>query len=121
MDAMRRGPIIGVDVTHYRGLQGSMASATGLAYRLFAPSDYTGPGIVSILLRAATVGGTIQAKSHREHADLILAPPMETIAIRDWHAFDRAIEEGYRYTMERIAELERFVEKGELAPGAPIK
>jgi NTE family protein len=122
MDTMRRGPIIGVDITHYRGLQSSMASAGSLG-RLFAPSGYEGPGIVSILLRAATVGGTLQAKSHRDHADLILAPPMETIAIRDWHSFDRAIEEGYRHTMERIAELERFVEKGGVdreAPAGPL-
>jgi NTE family protein len=109
MDSVRRGPIIGVDITRQHSLQSGKANADSLARRLFAPADYDGPGIISILLRAATVGGTIQTMSHREHADLILAPAMETITIRDWHSFDRAIEEGYRYTMERMSELAQFV------------
>ena len=77
--------------------------------RLLMPSDYDGPGIVSLLLRAATVGGTIQTRNSREHADLILAPPMQSIRIRDWRSFDHAIEEGYRDTMERMGEIEKIV------------
>jgi NTE family protein len=64
--------------------------------------------MISLLLRAATVGGTIQTRSSRDHADLLLDPPLELIAIRDWHSFDHAIEQGYRYTMEQLGALEKY-------------
>jgi NTE family protein len=108
MDTMRRGPVIGVDVTRYRSLDMSVARTRGPIHRAFVPSDYEGPGIISLLLRSATVGGTIQTRSSRDHADLVLDLPLPTIEIRDWRSFDRAIEEGYRHTMERIGELEKF-------------
>jgi NTE family protein len=108
MDAMRRGPVIGIDVSRYRTLAGTDAGARGWARRLFMQSDYHGPGIISLLMRAATVGGTIQTRSSRDHADLVLDPPLEAIEIRDWRSFDQAIEQGYRYTMERIGDVERL-------------
>ncbi len=108
MDAMRRGPVVGVDVSRYRTLAASDVGARGWARRLFMQSDYHGPGIISLLMRAATVGGTIQTRSSRDHADLVLDPPLEAIEIRDWRSFDQAIEQGYRYTMERIGELEQL-------------
>jgi NTE family protein len=107
MDAMRRGPVIGVDVARDQGLV--PLETRSLLRRLFMPSDYGGPGIVSLLLRAATVGGTIQTRNSREHADLVLAPPMQDIRIRDWRSFDHAIEEGYRDTMERMEEIAKVV------------
>ncbi len=108
MDAMRRGPVVGVDVTHSRTLDLGKARTRSMIHRLLVPSDYDGPGIVSLLLRAATVGGTVQTRSSRDHADLLLDPPLALIEIRDWRSFDRAIERGYRYTMERMGELERL-------------
>ena len=108
MDGIRRGPVIGVDVTRYRTLDTSKVRARSWVHRLFVRSDYHGPGIVSLLMRAATVGGTIQTRSSRDHADLVLDPPLENIEIRDWRSFDAAIERGYRYTMERVGELERL-------------
>jgi NTE family protein len=108
MDAMRRGPVIGVDVTRYRSFDVRGARARGMFHRAFVPSDYGGPGIINLLLRSATVGGTIQTRSSRDHADLVLDLPLPSIEIRDWRSFDRAIEEGYRHTMERIGELEKL-------------
>ena len=80
MDAMRRGP---VDrrrrARDHARLDLGEAKTRSIIHRLFVPSDYDGPGIVSLLLRAATVGGTIQTRSSRDHADLVLAPPMQRI------------------------------------------
>src|SRR5665213_2972435 len=112
MDAMRHGPVIGVDVTRYRTPDMSNTSPRSFMQRVFGQSDYDGPGIVSLLLRSATVGGTIQTRNSRDHADLLLDPPLELIQIRDWRSFDHAIEQGYRYTMERIGELEQFAVAG---------
>jgi NTE family protein len=109
MDVMRRGPVIGVDVARDQSLIANDPTTRRLINRLFLPADYHGPGIVSLLLRTATVGGTIQTRNSREHADLVLAPPMNRVRIRDWKSFDHAIEEGYRDTIERIGEIERIV------------
>jgi NTE family protein len=109
MDAMRRGPVIGVDVARDQSLIANDPTTRSLPSRLFLPADYHGPGIVSLLLRAATVGGTIQTRSSRDHADLVLAPPMQRVRIRDWKSFDHAIDEGYRDTMERMGEIEKII------------
>ncbi|MGH6877708.1 MAG: patatin-like phospholipase family protein, partial [Rhizomicrobium sp.] len=108
MDAMRRGPVVGVDISRHRSPEMTGAHPASMIRRLFVPSDYDGPGIVSLLLRAATVGSSMQTRNTRDHADLLLDPPLERIAIRDWRSFDQAIEQGYRYTMERIDEMDRF-------------
>jgi len=42
---------------------------------------------------------------HREHTDLLLQPPLEQIDMLDWRAFERAIDSGYRHTLERIERL----------------
>src|SRR6185437_11784538 len=65
-----------------------------------------GPGIVSLLLRAGTMGGDAQTLLSRAHADVLLEPPLQHISIRDWHDFDRTIEAGYRYTMEHMGQIE---------------
>jgi len=113
LDADRRGPIIGVDVTRYRMQDMSVSKSKEWLRRLFAPPNYVGPGIVSTLLRAATVGGNFLTKNERDHADLVLDPPLQAVDIRDWKSFDRAIEVGYRHAMERMEELHRIVQ---LAP-----
>ena len=40
--------------------------------------------------------------AHRDMTDLLLQPPLEEIDMLNWKAFDRAIEAGYRYALERI-------------------
>ncbi len=106
MSAMRRGPVIGVDVTRYQTLTVKERTEGWSVRRLVAGPDYAGPGIVSLLLRAGTLGGDAQTMTSRGHADVLLEPPLQHVHIRDWHVFDRAIEAGYRYTMERMGELE---------------
>lgn len=111
MAPLRHGPVIGIDVTRYGTLSGRRPRHN-LLRRQFMPADYSGPGIISLLLRAATVSSDIQTMMSRDHADLILAPPMDGIEVRDWHAIDDAIEHGYRCTMERIEALEKFTANG---------
>lgn len=108
MSAMRRGPVIGVDITRYQTLVATEGDARALRC-LLAGVDYGRPGIVSLLLRAGTLGGEAQTLMSRGHADVLLEPPLQDIHIRDWHAFDRAIEAGYRYTVERIGDLEKLL------------
>lgn len=57
------------------------------------------PSIVSILMRSGTVGSEAQRRLVRQQADYIFEPPLEDIGLRDWHAFDRAIAEGYAHAV----------------------
>jgi NTE family protein len=110
MSAMRRGPVIGVDVTRYQTVHVTPSNGRWSLRSLFAGYDYEGPGIVSLLLRAGTMGGDAQTMMSRAHSDVLLEPPLQHVNIRDWHIFDRTIEAGYRYTMERIEELEKLAQ-----------
>jgi NTE family protein len=38
----------------------------------------------------------------RDLADLLLLPPLEQIEMLNWKQFDRAIDLGYRYAMQRL-------------------
>ncbi|HVB81133.1 MAG TPA: patatin-like phospholipase family protein [Candidatus Binataceae bacterium] len=111
MCGLGRGPVIGVDVTRYRSL--TAGTTTGWSIQRFlSGQDYEGPGIISLLLRAATVGGDAQTRLSRGHAHCFLEPPLQGIELRDWQAFDQAIDAGYRYTIERIDEISAAVKAG---------
>jgi NTE family protein len=54
-------------------------------------------------MRAGTVSSEALTNSYRQQVDLLLDPAIESIDLMDWHAFDRAVEAGYRATMEALA------------------
>jgi NTE family protein len=110
MCGMGRGPVIGVDVTRYQSLRGGEDGAVVRSWRrLLLGDDGRAPGIVSILLRAATVGSDAETLLSRAHTDLLFEPPLPDIAIRDWKSFDRAVEAGYRYAVTQLAEVDLSV------------
>jgi len=98
-----RGPIIAVDVSGEIDLHAdderygerSILSLIGQRMR-------GSPSIISILMRAGTVGSNLQRKSVRALADFLYEPPLEGIGMRDWKLFERAIAQGYAYTMLQI-------------------
>lgn len=55
------------------------------------------PGILSILLRSGMVNAEVASAERRERTSLLLAPQLDDIEMLDWHAYERAIEVGYRY------------------------
>ncbi len=55
-----------------------------------------------ILLRSALVASTARAHEDRLACDLLVVPPMTKIDLLDWTSFDKAIEIGYRSTMEAL-------------------
>ena len=60
------------------------------------------PSIISILMRAGTVGSNLQRRSVRSLADYLYEPPLTGIGMRDWRGFDRAIAQGYAHTVREI-------------------
>ena len=71
--------------------------------------------IFQILIRSGMVGGASHAAVQRELADTILKPRLDGIDLLNWHAFEHAIEAGYEYARQRLAELPGIPR---LTPGA---
>jgi NTE family protein len=111
VDVMREfggGPVIGVDV-------GADPAFTAE----FDEVDVPGPwkavawfrskkqrvNIFQILWRAGMVNSAAATIANREQTDLLLQPPLETVDMLNWQAFDEAIELGYRYTLQRLRSL----------------
>jgi NTE family protein len=68
-------------------------------WRFFARGRNGRPrvNIFQILMHAGMVSSVAGLETQRTLADLVLRPPLADIDLLDWHAFDRAIEQGYRY------------------------
>jgi NTE family protein len=103
MAAEARGPIIAVDVSGEIDLRADderygERSILSLIWDRMRGS----PSIISILMRAGTVGSDLQRLNVRQHADFLFEPPLDGIGMRDWRAFDRLIAQGYAHAMLEI-------------------
>jgi NTE family protein len=95
-----RGPIIAVDVSGEIDLRvDDERYGERSLFSLLWQRMRGGPSIVSILMRAGTVGSDSQRRSVRALADFLIEPPLDAISIRDWKAFERIIAQGYAYAM----------------------
>ena len=105
MRAQHRGPVIGVNVGATRGLTSAVEDLENVPlWRLLFKGRRGVPWIVPVLVRAGTISSDIQNELARRQADLLLVPPLEAVNILDWKAFDRAVEIGYRYASEQLAQ-----------------
>jgi NTE family protein len=100
MAADARGPIIAVDVSGEIDLRCDderygERSILSLIWERMRGS----PSIISILMRAGTMGSDSQRRQVRALADFLIEPPLDGISIRDWQAYDRVIAQGYAYAM----------------------
>jgi NTE family protein len=92
---------IGADDVLHAGID-EVASPYGwrlLLDKLFAPRR---PGMLSILLRSGMVNSEAASQERRKLASVLLTPPLKGVELLDWHAYDRAIELGYQYTLRVI-------------------
>lgn len=109
VDVMRgfgRGRVIGVDV----GSESSLASCDdvdelSVLARLRLIRSGRAPNILQLLLSAGSISTKRVTAANREQSSILLTPNLEGIDMLDWKAFDRAIEAGYRHTVERIDEI----------------
>lgn len=60
------------------------------------------PGIVSILMRATTIGSVHQLESLRKEVDLFIEPPISHFSLMDWEKIDQIIEVGYHETLSKL-------------------
>jgi len=98
-----RGPIIAVDVSGEIDLRAyDPKYGERSLWSLVTQRMRGSPSIISILMRAGTVGSDAQRRIVREQADFLYEPPLEGIGMRDWQAFERAVAQGYAYAMLQI-------------------
>ena len=107
MRSMHLGPILGIDVAEARGLTAKDVQPPASISRWLTSGDWRrGPPIVSILMRTATVSTAHEQAAARDYVDVFIAPDLGRIEIRDWKAYEPAVEAGYRATMEALSKLD---------------
>ena len=107
MRNMHLGTVIGVDVTRTRGLDPKALSVPTNLASWFARGDWRrGPPIVSVLMRSATITTAADLALSRAATDLLIIPEPQGVEIRDWKAYDLAVENGYQTTVATLAQLD---------------
>lgn len=118
VDVMRsthRGPVVAVDVTQDRSVTPDiLKTPTGLAWF----KRFLNPPLITILMRAGTVSSFAQHAELAKNADLLLAPPLGDIDIRDWQAFYQAIAIGYAHAMQVLPEAQAKLARPRVAAAA---
>lgn len=110
MRAGQLGPIVGVDVTTARSITADDVARPASVWRWFRTGEWrNGPPIVSLLMRTATVSTGRDLAAAREATDVLVLPEVAGIEIRDWKAYDRAVEAGYQATRDALSRLTRPV------------
>ena len=110
VDVMRelgRGPIVGVDVGADRAFSTDMDDAEVPPFWKIVQwfrGKKRRVNILQILWRSGMVNTAANTHAHRDMTDVLLQPPLEQFDMLNWRAFDRAIDAGYRYAVERLHE-----------------
>ncbi|MEZ6022189.1 MAG: patatin-like phospholipase family protein [Hyphomonadaceae bacterium] len=100
---LHRGPIIGVDVARRDGIDlEDFRDPPGFMGWVAAHGWQAAPPIASLLMRAATLA--VDPWEGRSGADLLIAPEMPDLDMRDWKRFDEAVAAGYEAA---VAALQR--------------
>ena len=104
------GPIVGVDVTRGRSITADDVARPESVWRWIRSGQWRkGPPIVSLLMRAATVSSGRDLAAAREATDVLVTPDLTGVEIRDWSAYEPAVEAGYHATLAALDKLDRPV------------
>jgi len=117
---MHRGPIIGVDVARRDGIDPEdFRDPPGFFSWIAAHGMQAAPPIASVLMRAATLA--VDPWANRSNADLLIAPEMADIDLRDWKRFDEAVASGYEATVAALQSPHGLFEAPpEIGPRTPL-
>ena len=110
MRALQLGPIVGVDVTRGRSITADDVARPASVWRWILSGQWRkGPPIVSLLMRAATVSSGRDIVASREATDVLITPEVAGVEIRDWTAYEPAVNDGYKAMKEALAKLTKPV------------
>ena len=93
------GPILAVDVSRNLGItpeSWTQLIEQPLLTRIFKPP------VINLLMRTGTVSGEEQYQEQTESAYATFNPPLGEIDLRDWKAYDEAVELGYQYMKREL-------------------
>jgi len=71
------------------------------------------PNLFSIWVRTVVVNSISKANEVKQDADLYLRPPIEDYGLLDFRAMDEIAETGYKYTLEKLEELDKIGDFGQ--------
>ncbi len=115
--AWHDGPTIGVDVGHAEGLKPQdLELHPSPAAWLASGAWKHGPPIVSVLIRAATVGAEAAVRATHDALDLVLLPQLDSIGLQDWKAYAPAVDAGYRSVMDKAESVSALLSGRDRAP-----
>jgi NTE family protein len=102
------GPIIGIDIAGEHALVCELDETDLPSFWQMLARRWRGgpkrPGILRILLRAGMVNSASTAEHNAAMSDLMLKPPVDSIDLLAWDRFADAIDAGYVYTRDRLAQ-----------------
>jgi NTE family protein len=103
------GVTIGVDVARASGLAPDELKLRPAGLRWLTSGAWRrGPPIVSVLMRAATMPTARIADSMRDALDIVIEPELDGVQLRDWKAYEPAVEAGYRATWAQAERLSQY-------------
>ena len=106
VSAEHDGWTLGVDVGGAEGLRPDDLRLRPSPWGWLASGAWRhGPPIISVLIRAATVGTEAAMAATRDALDITIVPQVDMVGLQDWKAYVPAVEAGYRATMARAAEF----------------
>jgi NTE family protein len=107
MRATHMGPVVGVDVSRARGVDPkSLENPTSWWKWLVTGAWRQGPAIVSIMIRSATLSTKAEMLANRDATDLLIIPNPDGVEIRDWKAYDKAVENGWLAARVALSRLD---------------
>ena len=110
MRVIQLGPIVGVDVTRGRSITADDVARPASVWRWILSGQWRkGPPIVSLLMRAATVSSWRDHVAAREATDVLVTPEVAGVELRDWDAYEPAVNAGYESMRTALDRLDRPV------------
>ncbi len=98
---LHRGPIIGVDVARRDGIDvEDFRDPPGFFGWVAAHGWQAPPPVVSLLMRAATLA--VDPWEGRAGADMLIAPDMADLDMREWKRFDETVAAGYEAAVRAL-------------------
>jgi NTE family protein len=107
MRAWHNGPVVGSDVSRSRGVDPKSVTNLPPWWKWLLSGGWRqGPPIVSVIMRSATLTTKAEIQLARAATDLLIIPNPQKVEIRDWKAYDAAVEAGYEATRQTLDKLE---------------
>ena len=104
MRELHRGLVVGSDVARApEGLRADdFANPPGFLRWVWKNGFSAAPPIAGLLMRSATV--SVNPTAGRELVDLLIVPELRDIELRDWEAYEEAVEAGYEAAKGLLAQ-----------------